>query len=499
MSLYRLPPADARRALALGALAAKAKQTLADGACDAALADVETFAHHAVISGVDGSDLRFGEVAWPWQMELLAVWATLPRCVTLKARQLGVSWLAAIFALWSAIRKPGQSILLISKGQDDADKLLAKVAFVYERLPAWKPRAVVNIRSIAFPGLGSEIQALPATPSVGRSRTATLVILDEHAHQPWARTILLSVSGAAERGQILSISTANGSGALHSELYTQAKAGANGWQAVFIPARAHPDRGGDWRQRLRERMSSLSDADFAQEYPENDLEAIQTTGRPVFRPEDLIRQPVEPGHAGDPGLTLYREPQAGRVYIIGADVGEGLATSDWSSATVIERDTGEQVAHLRGRWAPDVFATKIDRLARQYAAPATRANQVIVGIERNNHGHAVLLRLAQLHAGTAPYRIFRAKDKRRGWLTTTATRPLLVDQLEEALRTAGITLHDAGSIDQFSTFAYNDEGRPEAPEGYHDDDVLAAGIAWQVRRRAFGRVLDVRHPEGRAA
>jgi len=195
MSLYRLPPEDARRALALGALAAKAKRALADGECDAALADVETFARHAVISGVDGSDLRVGEVAWPWQMQLLGLWATRTRCVTLKARQLGVSWLAAIFALWSAIRKPGQSILLISKGQDDADKLLAKVAFVYERLPAWKPHGVVNIRSIAFPGLGSEIQALPATPSVGRSRTATLVILDEHAHQPWARTILLSVSG----------------------------------------------------------------------------------------------------------------------------------------------------------------------------------------------------------------------------------------------------------------------------------------------------------------
>ena len=499
MSLYRLPPEDARRALALGALAAKAKRALADGECDAALADVETFARHAVICGVDGSDLRFGEVAWPWQMQLLALWATRTRCVTLKARQLGVSWLAAIFALWSAIRKPGQSILLISKGQDDADKLLAKVAFVYERLPAWKPHGVVNIRSIAFPGLGSEIQALPATPSVGRSRTATLVILDEHAHQPWARTILLSVSGAAELGQILSVSTANGIGALHSELYTKAKEGSNGWQAIFIPARAHPDRVGDWRLRLRERMSSLSDADFAQEYPENDLEAIQTTGRPVFRHEDLIRQPVEVGQAGEQGLVVYREPVAATVYIVGADVGEGLATSNWSSATVLDRDTGEQVAHLRGRWAPDVFAAKVDRLARHYAPDTSTANNVIVGIERNNHGHAVILRLVQLHAGSAPYRIFRAKDKRLGWLTTTATRPVLVDQLEEALRTAGITLHDAGSIDQFGAFAYSDDGRPEAQEGYHDDDVLAAGIAWQVRRRAFGRVLDVRHDERGAA
>ena len=75
---------------------------------------------------------------------------------------------------------------------------------------------------------------------------------------------------------------------------------------------------------------SLSDADFAQEYPENDIEAIQTTGRPVFRHEDLIGQPVEVGQAGEQGLVVYREPQPGHTYIIGADVGEGLATSNWS-------------------------------------------------------------------------------------------------------------------------------------------------------------------------
>jgi hypothetical protein len=40
--------------------------------------------------------------------------------VVLKARQLGVSWLAAIYALWFAIRKPVQVVLLISQRQDDA-------------------------------------------------------------------------------------------------------------------------------------------------------------------------------------------------------------------------------------------------------------------------------------------------------------------------------------------------------------------------------------------
>ena len=463
-----------------------------------ALADIGTFARHVRFQDPDGREIEFGAVGWTWQFQLLALWVAERLSVVLKARQLGVSWLAAIYALWFAIRRPGQSVLLISRGQLDAEKFLAKVAYVYWRLPAWRPRAVVNVRKITFPGIGSEIEALPATENVGRSRTAQLVILDEHAHQPFARKILLALKAVAEKGQIMSISSANGQGALHSQIYLAAKAGTNGWKAVFIPFNAHPDRQAPgWRERERSELEQLDDAEFAQEYPANDVEAIIASGRVVFRTEDLQGQPLETGVADEKGLTYYRQPEAGKVYVIGADVGEGLTTSDWSSATVLERDTGEQCAMLRGRWTPDVFATKLDRLARHYgrlADPTTR-QPVVIGVERNNHGHAVLLALQKAWDWSAPYRLFRAKDKRLGWLTTNATRPVLVDQLEMALRTGTLVLHDAGTVDQMTTFAYNDDGRPEAQEGYHDDDVMAAGIAIQLQRRAYGRVLEDRSPE----
>jgi len=484
----------------LGALAARARQARAraNGLEDErarAYADVVVFARHAVIAAADGEAVHFADVGWPWQSELLELWASRRLVVVLKARQLGVSWLAAIFALWTALRRPGQEVLLISRNQADAAKLLDKVAYLYARLPAWRPEAVVNMRTIRFTAQGSVIEALPATENVGRSRTAALVVLDEHAHQPFARKILLAVMAVAEKGRVLSISSANGQGALHSQLYVAAKAGSNGWQAVFIAAHAHPDRTDPaWRERERAALSQLSDAEFAQEYPESDLEAIALTGRPVFGAADLARQPIEAGLAGPPGLVLYREPEADKVYLIGADVAEGLATSDWSSAVVLERDSGEQVAQLRGRWTPDVYAAKLDELARRYGVHSEGAwdSKVIVAVERNNHGHAVLLRLRELrelHGGSAPYVIYRARDGRQGWLTSSANRPVLVDQLEAALRTGALQLHDAATIDQLSAFAWSDDGRAEAPAGYHDDDVLALGIAWQSRRSSFPRVI----------
>lgn len=75
--------------------------------------------------------------------------------------------------------------------------------------------------------------------------------------------------------------------------------------------------------------------------------------------------------------------------------------------------------------------------------------------------------------------------------TTAANRLLLVDELEAAVRTGALHVHDAATVDQLSAFAWSDAGRAEAPDGYHDDDVLALGIAWQVRKRSFTRVLDV--------
>lgn len=100
------------------------------------------------------------------------------------------------------------------------------------------------------------------------------------------------------------------------------------------------------------------------------------------------------------------------------------------------------------------------------------------------------MRAMEIEAGLS-HEQSAGEDGRQGWLTSSANRPALIDQLEAALRTGELHLHDAGTVDQLASFARSDDGRPEAPHGYHDDDVLALGIAWQARRRSFARVLGV--------
>lgn len=441
-------------------------------------------------------------VPWGWQLVLLGLMMAERLLSIGKARQLGVTWLACAFALWHAMFHPGRHVLMLSIGQDEANDLIAKVSFIFHRLPDWmQPVMRENTRSIRFPLLDSEIEALPATKGAGRSKTASLVILDEHGHQDYADEIYLALSPAVEQGKLFSISSFNGEGALHSRIYLEAKEGGNGFKAVFIPWSAHPERDAEWYARKRAELSELSDAEFQQEYPADDEEAIASTGLPIFPREKLRAMPLETGTHGAPGLTVFRQPAEGASYVIGADPAEGAADSDWSSASVLEVRqvegvgyAGEQVAVLRGRWAPEDFAARLVNLARRYAVHAGAGNRtpVLLGWERNNHGHAVRVAVQALHKPGAGYGLFRARDGKIGWLQTPEARALLIDQLAAAVRTDALVLHDAGTVGQFRTFHENDKGKPEAQAGFHDDDVFAVGIAWQLRRLAFGRTLQLR-------
>jgi hypothetical protein len=113
----------------------------------------------------------------------------------------------------------------------------------------------------------------------------------------------------------------------------------------------------------------------------------------------------------------------------------------------------------------------VDEVARQYPG--------IVGVERNNHGHALLLRLRQL--GTPG--IYRHDDGRDGWITSGKTKALMIDELEEAVRNETVRIGDLTALQEMRNYQYNDNGSTSAPSGQHDDHVMARAIAWQMRKR----------------
>jgi hypothetical protein len=179
-------------------------------------------------------------------------------------------------------------------------------------------------------------------------------------------------------------------------------------------------------------------------------------------------------------LLVWRGPEEGRKYFIGADVGEGLAHGDASAAYVLEKETGEQVAELHGRVAPGRFAKLLAALGRWY-------NRAELGVERNNHGHTVLDALENsLHYHPLYHHRSYDRDgtrtKRLGYPTNAQTKPIMIDDLAEAISEGYLRIHSVGLIDECLAFVTTDTGSREAQPGKHDDRVIAAAIAWQVRK-----------------
>jgi hypothetical protein len=164
------------------------------------------------------------------------------------------------------------------------------------------------------------------------------------------------------------------------------------------------------------------------------------------------------------GLTIYHLPQPDQSYCIGCDTAEGNPNSDDSALTVVDELTGEEVASLTGKHEPAVFGSIIASVAKFY-------NNAAVLVERNNHGHAVLLWLKD----NAP-RITRLQgsDKKDGWLDNSKGKVLLYNAITEACRTSTTVVH---SFETYMQLASIESSSLRAPKGDNDDRADSFALA----------------------
>ena len=103
----------------------------------------------------------------------------------------------------------------------------------------------------------------------------------------------------------------------------------------------------------------------------------------------------------------------------------------------------------------------------------------LLGVERNNHGHAVLLRLEDLCYPN----LFEAEDGRPGWKTTSSTRPILIDEFIEDVEAKIVEVKDQDTLGECMTLVDN-KGKIEAVDGKNDDCIIATAIAIQMFKRS---------------
>jgi hypothetical protein len=415
---------------------------------------------------------------WPAQRQALGTIQDHRLTVVLKARQLGMTWLVLGVALWEMLFHPAATVLLFSRRDEEAvDLLKVRLRGMYDRLPPWLQVdgfRCDNDHEWHWSN-GSRVLAFPTTG--GDSYSARLVIVDEADLVPNLGKLLASVKPTMDAGgKLLLVSRADTTRpqSPFKRIYRAARAGRSHWRALFLPWSARPDRDATWYETQKADILHRTGAldELYEHYPATDAEALLPRSlnkriAAAWLVQCLAEQPplaeLPPGAPAVPGLEVYALPRPGRCYVVGADPAEGNPTSDDSALAVIDRDSGEEVAALAGKLQPATLAAHINGLGMWY-----HGADVIV--ERNNHGHAVLLWLRE-HSGLVR---LAGHDGNEGWLSSSRGKALLYDLTANALRERRALLHSAATCTQLARI----EGSTlRAPEGEADDRADAFALA----------------------
>lgn len=251
---------------------------------------VETYVK---IEDKDAAQLMVPFRLWDGQKKALLGIVQNRLSVVLKARQLGFTWLVLAEAARLLVLQPGRSVVGLSRTEQEAKELVRRMGVILKNMPefcAEKGDVPTGWQGIVFEVTALKItlhfadepdgsfQAFASSPSVARSFTADLVIIDEWAFQQFADEIWASAFPVVNRtggGRVVGLSTIR-RGSLFEELYTNPD---NGFFKIFLPWTADPRRDAAWYKRT---CAALGEERTLQEYPATEDEALNVRGGAFF-------------------------------------------------------------------------------------------------------------------------------------------------------------------------------------------------------------------------
>lgn len=272
---------------------------------------------------------------------------------------------------------------------------------------------------------------------------------------------------------------------------------------------------------------------FKQEYPATPREAFVATGDTFFDKdalEDFEKRslgPIRRGYLKDNGkgsivlqndatsyLRIWELPKKDGLYVIGADTATGKMVGtgdpfdersgrDFSCAEVFEVNTRRQVAQLHGRIVPEEFARQLYLLGYFYGHQTdTIRHPATLAVESNHRSGETVIKKLDRELGYPALYYSRQMNTRTnritpklGWLTSKITRPVMLDELSEAVREGTILIYSPDTIREMFTFVLDEDGKPGAQEGAHDDRVISLAITLQVAQTLDHRPSGGRLPE----
>lgn len=439
---------------------------------------------------------------YPYQNSVLYQFLKSRFCIILKCRQMGITELIALYCLWLTMYHDHKKVIIISIKDTVAKKVLKRIKFMYKNLPEFLQTPIINGRPGEFGSAteivfcnGSSIESIPTSEQAGRSDSLSLLVIDEAAAVRWANSIwAAALPTLSTGGQAIVNSTPLGIGGFYHKTWTEAIQGTNGFTPIRLLWNMHPERDHKWYEEMAKtlgpkRTAQEIDGDFA------------SSGNTVFSPADikaiedcLMDYPVLKTRLNGSYME-FNTPDPDLQYFIGADCATGRST-DYSAFTVMDK-SGEEAACFKGKIPLDKYARLLGDIGEKF-------NWACLAPETNDIGAAVTS-LLQVEGYPNLYyytKLLREKGRSKpkeekipGWLTTTANRSVIIENLEKDIREDNIIVKDPFFVQEAYTFIYDVSGRPIAmgkhskafvddidEVAYSDDDIFGKAITNHIRK-----------------
>lgn len=492
---------------------------------------------------------------FPKQVEIVKAFGVHRHNIIAKPRQAGISTTTQAFlavkAAFASKNKP-EVILVIANKLTLAKKFTKGIKDFINQMPRWvfgaefygtKEREKKEIfatnsqTEMELAHNGSKIIAVATSGDALRGYSPTYLVFDEAAFIDNGEVVFTAaMASLSTGGKAILISTPNGQDPVYYETYKGSiqQENTNGFNAIDMRWYQDPRYNKDLQWLNKDGVVVHDEEDFDFDSYERSIRAglkptstwyrdsckalgnnkrkiaqeldvsFLGSGGNVIDDEYIIAQErenvMEPKwtddtwYDGDTNqVWIWEEPIEGHKYILAADVASGAGT-DFSTFSIINFTTMEQVAEFQGKVPPDEFANIINKYGLSYGA--------YVVVDNIGYGSATVLKLREmgypdLHYDDVNPRALMSSRKENEVIDTeskipgfnvSGSRLQLISNLEERVRKNEIKIRSKRIIIEMRTFIYKTNGRPDHADGKNDDCLMSLGIGLWIMESSFKRI-----------
>jgi hypothetical protein len=488
-------------------------------------------------------------VLFPRQREVVEAYEIYKNNLVTKPRQAGISTTtAAYYAVKAAFadEENPETIVILANKLKLAMEFLSKIKAFIQQVPRWvwgdeyygdekkEKKDIFDTNSkqeLVLPN-GSKIVALATSKDALRGYTPTYLVIDEAAYIDDGEEIYgAAMSSLSTGGKIFLISTPNGYDPLYYKTYDNAKNGDNDFNIIEMHWYEDSRYAKDLRW-IKDDCEDIVETEFTFESYEKRLaEGYKPTStwyeqmcRKMNNDKRMIAQELDVSFLGSGGnvieeeyinfheqnnckepnyyaglkneIWIWEKPIEGHQYIMGVDVSSGSG-DDFSTFTIIDFTTMEEVVEYRAKIQPDLLAAIVAEYGELYNA------YVVVDVT-GGWGVSTVLKLIELKYKSIHYternKLLDHKnlakhvlddDKKPGLVVNSIRLPLIAN-LEQSIRQNLIKIRSTRITSEMKTFVYRD-GRPDHMKGHHDDLLMALGMALWVLEHSFKNLEKVKN------